>query len=213
MFAVNSRAREATADGEARQRLLNDSHEDLSTDEPDQVVFTISDDEDSESNSTEAWSDVQRAQSGVRFQEEVQVIGPPLRSTMQSREAGAYLRTHSLTYLNKIRTEYELDSDDFDDTSLAEIQREQRHLRESRSGSRRERTTPLLVGLMDASAARRTPDTTIPMYEANDLENGGMFQNLDLDELAAKQWSGGGLLNSVANMANSILGAGKHKHP
>lgn len=108
--------------------------------------------------------------------------------------------------------EYELDPDDFDDTSLAEIQREQRHQRENRSGTRRERTMPLLVGLLDASAARMTPDTTIPMYEANELENGGMVQNMDLDELAAKQWSGGGLLNSVANMANSILGAGRHNH-
>jgi len=48
------------------------------------------------------------------------------------------------------------------------------------------------------------------MYEANDLENGGDSLNVDLDELAAKQSSGGGLLNSVSNMANSILGAGKH---
>jgi sodium-coupled neutral amino acid transporter 11 len=71
---------------------------------------------------------------------------------------------------------------------------------------------PLLVGLMDASATRRTPDTTIPMYEANDLEDGGGLRNIDLDELAAKQRSGGGLLNSVSNMANSILGAGKYKH-
>jgi sodium-coupled neutral amino acid transporter 11 len=70
---------------------------------------------------------------------------------------------------------------------------------------------PLLVGLMDASAAR-TPDTTIPMYEANDLEDGEGLRNIDLDELASKQRSGGGLLNSVSNMANSILGAGKYKH-
>ncbi|OJA18237.1 hypothetical protein AZE42_05175 [Rhizopogon vesiculosus] len=191
MFAANSRAREATADGEARQPLLNDSHEDISAEEANQVVFSAPDDEDSESSAAVAWSDTQRTQPGVRFKEEVQVIGPPLRSTTQSREA-----------------EYELDSDDFDDASLAEIQREQRHLREARSGSRRERTIPLLVGLMDVSTARRTPDTTIPMYEANDLENDVMFRNLDLDELAAKQWSGGGLLNSVSNMANSILGAG-----
>lgn len=72
---------------------------------------------------------------------------------------------------------------------------------------------PLLVGLLDASSARRTLDTTIPMYEANDLENGGDSLNVDLDELAAKQSSGGGLLNSVSNMANSILGAGKHMCP
>jgi sodium-coupled neutral amino acid transporter 11 len=88
MFATNSRAREATADGEARQPLLNDSHEDISVDEPNQVVFSAPDDEESESNSAEAWEDTRRTQSGVRFQEEVQVIGPPLRSTTQSREAG-----------------------------------------------------------------------------------------------------------------------------
>ncbi|KAG1802709.1 amino acid transporter [Suillus plorans] len=184
MFSANSRAREA-ADGEARQPLLNASHEDVSAD-TNQVVFSV-DDEDSESSSGELWSAVRRTEPGVRFQEEVQVIGPPLRSTIQSREA-----------------EYELDSDDFDDASLADIQREQRH---SRGAPRQERTMPLLVGLMDASAARRTPDTVIPMYETDSMENGEL-RNVDLDDLAKKQWSGGGLLNSVANMANSILGAG-----
>lgn len=184
MFSANSRAREA-ADGEARQPLLNASHEDVSAD-TNQVVFSV-DDEDSESSNGEPWSAVRRTEPGVRFQEEVQVIGPPLRSTIQSREA-----------------EYELDSDDFDDASLADIQREQRH---SRGAPRRERTMPLLVGLMDASAARRTPDTVIPMYETDSMENGEL-RNVDLDDLAQKQWSGGGLLNSVANMANSILGAG-----
>lgn len=184
MFSANSRAREA-ADGEARQPLLNASHEDVSAD-TNQLVFSV-DDEDSESGSAEPWSTVRRTEPGVRFQEEVQVIGPPLRSTIQSREA-----------------EYELDSDDFDDASLADIQREQRH---SRGAPRRERTMPLLVGLMDASAARRTPDTVIPMYETDSMENGAL-RNVDLDDLAEKQWSGGGLLNSVANMANSILGAG-----
>jgi sodium-coupled neutral amino acid transporter 11 len=100
MFAANSRAREAKADGEARQPLLNDSHEDVSADEPNQVVFSIPDDEDSESSSAaEGWSDARRAHSGVRFQEEVQVIGPPLRSTTQSREAGACLLTHNINSL------------------------------------------------------------------------------------------------------------------
>ncbi|KAG2148508.1 amino acid transporter [Suillus cothurnatus] len=185
MFAAKSRAREAAADGEARQPLLNASHEDVSADS-NQVVFSV-DDEDEESSDAEPWTPVRRTEPSVRFQEEVQVIGPPLRSTMQSREA-----------------EYELDSDDFDDASLADIQREQRRSR----GARRERTMPLLVGLMDASAARRTPDTIIPMYETDSAGNGEGLRNVDLDNLAEKQWSGGGLLNSVANMANSILGAG-----
>jgi sodium-coupled neutral amino acid transporter 11 len=185
MFAAKTRAREAAADGEARQPLLNASHEDVSAD-LNQVVFSV-DDEDEESSDAEPWTPVRRTEPSVRFQEEVQVIGPPLRSTMQSREA-----------------EYELDSDDFDDASLADIQREQRRSR----GARRERTMPLLVGLMDASAARRTPDTIIPMYETDSAGNGEGLRNVDLDNLAEKQWSGGGLLNSVANMANSILGAG-----
>jgi len=204
MFAAKSRAREAAADGEARQPLLNASHEDVSAD-LNQVVFSV-DDEDEESSDAEPWTPVRRTEPSVRFQEEVQVIGPPLRSTMQSREAGAYyLYVHNPMHLISACTEYELDSDDFDDASLADIQREQRRSR----GARRERTMPLLVGLMDASAARRTPDTIIPMYETDSAGNGEGLRNVDLDNLAEKQWSGGGLLNSVANMANSILGAGK----
>ncbi len=65
---------------------------------------------------------------------------------------------------------------------------------------------PLLVGLLDSASARRSQDGTLQ------LENRGMFaeyeEPLDLEELAAKQDAGGGLLDSIANMANSILGAG-----
>jgi len=34
----------------------------------------------------------------------------------------------------------------------------------------------------------------------------------DLDEIAAKRTAGGGMFDSIANMANSILGAGKFRH-
>ncbi|KAF8274551.1 AAAP amino acid permease [Lactarius quietus] len=61
---------------------------------------------------------------------------------------------------------------------------------------------PLLVGLLDASAIRRSLD--IPMGE----DGVSACADVDLDELAAKQSSGGGMMNSIANMANSILGAG-----
>ena len=44
------------------------------------------------------------------------------------------------------------------------------------------------------------------MYES---ENQGSLTDLDISEVAAKQHAGGGMLDSVANMANSILGAGK----
>ncbi|KII92917.1 hypothetical protein PLICRDRAFT_104081 [Plicaturopsis crispa FD-325 SS-3] len=62
---------------------------------------------------------------------------------------------------------------------------------------------PLLVGLLD-SAARRGPDTTLPLNTGNAPPE---EHDVDLEELAAKRIAGGGMLDSVANMANSILGA------
>jgi len=90
---------------------------------------------------------------------------------------------------------YDLDSDDLDDDVNLEhgIQRSDRH---------REQSMPLLVGLLDASAVRRSLD--IPMG----VDGVPACPDIDLDELAAKQGRGGGMLNSIANMANSILGAG-----
>jgi len=61
---------------------------------------------------------------------------------------------------------------------------------------------PLLVGLLDASTVRRSLD--IPMG----VDGAPTYSDVDLDALAAKQGRGGGMLNSIANMANSILGAG-----
>ncbi|KAF8135721.1 amino acid transporter [Boletus edulis] len=181
MFSQNSKQKDRDAEnGEASQPLLNGSHEDLTGEED--LLFAAPDDDSSEGRSRSVTPRLHT----VRFREEVQVIGPPLRSTTQSRE-----------------TEYELDSDDFDDTTLAEIGRQQRT---SRSGSGRgRRPPPLLVGLLDSSAIQRTPDSTIPMYESGDQ---GSSIELDLSEVAAKQHAGGGMLDSVANMANSILGAG-----
>ncbi len=65
---------------------------------------------------------------------------------------------------------------------------------------------PLLVGLLDASAQRNT-DGAIPMGTVgdNDVTYNG---HIDLEELAAKPSAGGGIIDSIANMANSILGAG-----
>ncbi|KAH9895034.1 AAAP amino acid permease [Cubamyces lactineus] len=59
---------------------------------------------------------------------------------------------------------------------------------------------PLLVGLLDASTVRRSMDSPESAYVAE--------ARIDLDELAAKRVAGGNILDSVANMANSILGAG-----
>jgi hypothetical protein len=63
---------------------------------------------------------------------------------------------------------------------------------------------PLLVGLLDASAVRRSLD--IPLG----VDGVSAYSDVDLDELATKQSAGGGMLNSIANMANSILGAGAY---
>ena len=91
---------------------------------------------------------------------------------------------------------FDLDSDELDDDSVAQTNLEHGIQRG------REQSMPLLVGLLDASAVRRSLD--IPMGVGGD----STYSDIDLDELAAKQGGGGSMLNSIANMANSILGAG-----
>jgi sodium-coupled neutral amino acid transporter 11 len=95
--------------------------------------------------------------------------------------------------------EFELDSDELDDDTVAQTNFDH-DIR--RSNPNREQSMPLLVGLLDASAVRRSLD--IPM--GVDYATGG--SNVDLEELSAKLGAGGGMLSSMANMANSILGAG-----
>jgi len=68
---------------------------------------------------------------------------------------------------------------------------------------------PLFVGLLD-SATQRAPASTYgillgPHHGLEEGENG----DTDLEELAKKRTAGGGMIDSIANMANSILGAGK----
>lgn len=82
------------SDGAIRQPLLNSSQEDLpnGSGRPGNVLFTVDDDDDDEFHESSALdgepSGSRPEHHTVRFQEEVQVIGPPLRSTTQSREAG-----------------------------------------------------------------------------------------------------------------------------
>jgi len=65
---------------------------------------------------------------------------------------------------------------------------------------------PLLVGLVDSSASSgRSFDSTTRISSSNRHGEGV----LDLNEIAAKRTAGGGMFDSIANMANSILGAGK----
>lgn len=101
--------------------------------------------------------------------------------------------------MSAIFIEFELDSDELDDDTIAQTSFD----RNTRSRDpNREQSMPLLVGLLDASAVRRSLD--IPMGEDYPPE----CSDVDLEELVAKQGGGGGMLSSVANMANSILGAG-----
>jgi sodium-coupled neutral amino acid transporter 11 len=66
---------------------------------------------------------------------------------------------------------------------------------------------PLLVGLVDHATVRRDSAGGIAMIRQDGVtEDEGPC--LDLEEIAAQRTAGGGLLDSIANMANSILGAG-----
>lgn len=61
---------------------------------------------------------------------------------------------------------------------------------------------PLLVGLLHSSSSLR--EGAIPLHSPSAVDD----DPVDLEDLAAKRTAGGGLIDSIANMANSILGAG-----
>ena len=180
------------------QPLLQSSHE-HGHEDSENTLFAVEDEDNTsvlEDSHTRG-----KADHTVRFQDQVQVIAPPLRSTLESREAGVssvFVLVSSLRRL-PLHLEYELDSDDIDDETAAQSSIERGTHRANRSG---EQSMPLLVGLLDASTMRRSLD--IPMG----VDGVSAYDDVDLDELAAKQSSGGGILNSIANMSNSILGAG-----
>ncbi|KAG9004984.1 hypothetical protein FRB94_001953 [Tulasnella sp. JGI-2019a] len=178
---------------EDRQPLLDDDEEDDHDRSRSNVVFSAEDeDEDNDEDGEGAFHTS---------------IGPPpdyepppidvnasrvptaLKSTVQSREA-----------------QYELDDDVLEgeqspSTSDATMLSARPGLQRNRSSNGQ--TMPLLVGLMDSSS-RRSMDLPmgVPMEDEDDA------QQLDLEDLAKKRTAGGGMLDSVANMANSILGAG-----
>jgi solute carrier family 38 (sodium-coupled neutral amino acid transporter), member 11 len=66
------------------QPLLDGSREDISILPTDNVVFAIEDDDEQETSALEET----RPGGKVHFQDEVQIIAPRLRSTLESREAG-----------------------------------------------------------------------------------------------------------------------------
>ncbi|KZP34694.1 amino acid transporter [Athelia psychrophila] len=177
MFGRSARAKDT--EGESAQPLLSHSSENLV--QEDQVIFALDENEDDYAYGRASHEDEERPEHNVRFQEHVQVIGPPLRSTMQSREA-----------------EFELDSDELDEDAVIHVDDDV--VPTSRSG-RRDQRMPLLVGLLESSA-RRSLDNALPLQSTNEI------CDAELEEIAAKRSSGGGILDSTANMANSILGAG-----
>ena len=65
---------------------------------------------------------------------------------------------------------------------------------------------PLLVGLLDSTHIRRSQDGSMLLTQSG--ENGDEV-NEELEGIIAKGNHGGGMLDSIANMANSILGAGQ----
>jgi solute carrier family 38 (sodium-coupled neutral amino acid transporter), member 11 len=68
---------------------------------------------------------------------------------------------------------------------------------------------PLLVGLVDQATVRRDADGAISLVQHHGSTS-EEARGPDLEELAAKRTAGGGMLDSIANMANSILGAGEY---
>ena len=100
MLGRSSKPRGRDEEGGVNEPLLNGSDEDLprtTRRRDDDVLFTV-DDSDSDELASEpralavesanGHADPAAERRGVRFQEDVQVIAPPLRSTMQSRETG-----------------------------------------------------------------------------------------------------------------------------
>jgi solute carrier family 38 (sodium-coupled neutral amino acid transporter), member 11 len=104
------------------------------------------------------------------------------------------------------RAEFDLDSDELDDPSISSLAADERSPRLAR-----EQRMPLLVGLADTAAVRRSLDGSLTLAQLNGHASGD-GQDVDLEELAAKRTAGGSLLDSIANMANSILGAGTSSH-
>jgi len=65
---------------------------------------------------------------------------------------------------------------------------------------------PLLVGLLDSTHIQRSQDGSILLTQSGQSRD---EVDGELEGIIAKSEHGGGILDSIANMANSILGAGE----
>ncbi|KAJ7193185.1 transmembrane amino acid transporter protein-domain-containing protein [Mycena haematopus] len=163
---------------EANEPLL--ARDDLA-DDPN--IFKLDSDDEDESSALNNHVE-ERREHEVRFEEHVQVIGPPLRSMLASRE-----------------TEFEQDTDELDEDELDDVQ-----VRVPRGYT--DRTMPLIVGLFDSSTSRGSRgDLAIPLLRTNGSQEVSQQTEVDLEELAARRIAGGNLFDSIANMTNSVLGA------
>lgn len=101
MFNLGNRQTRQNGDAGGYEPLLGDPNGHVAE---DSVVFSVEDDEDDDESehgrydedSGEAPDPLKRKRS-VRFEDDVQVLGPPLRSTIQSREAGERLVSNKFT--------------------------------------------------------------------------------------------------------------------
>ena len=91
--------------------------------------------------------------------------------------------------------EFDLDSEDLDDGTYVPTAPDQEDQR-----------MPLLVGLLDSTHIQRSQDGEILLTHSG--QSRGEVDE-ELEGIIAKGKHGGGMLDSVANMANSILGAGQ----
>jgi len=91
--------------------------------------------------------------------------------------------------------EFDLDSEDLEDGTYVPTVPDQADQR-----------MPLLVGLLDSTQIQRSQDGEI-LLTHNGQSRGEVDE--ELEGIIAKGKHGGGMLDSIANMANSILGAGQ----
>lgn len=98
---------------------------------------------------------------------------------------------------------FELDSDEIDEQTLGTLHEDHEAVQPGRG---RDRDMPLLVGLLH-HASRRSIESPLAL-NGNGQSYTAANEEAFLEELAKKRTAGGGMLDSVANMANSILGAG-----
>ncbi|KAF8313105.1 hypothetical protein DL93DRAFT_2081473 [Clavulina sp. PMI_390] len=141
------------------------------------VVFAIDEDEEEDDRPLRQYADDESISQSTNHSIGGGRIGPPLRSTISSREA-----------------EFDLDSDELDNTPLVANGSPRRH---------GDNSMPRFQGLMHSSRQ----STEIPLATVADHS----FLSEDAssaDALKMLSQGTGGMLESIANMANSILGAG-----